>query len=239
MHPASSLCWVLLNSCLWATLLQPGVCESSCEPEAADRCYEDFLTSFSGILHQQSRLPPGALHNALQDLCGGLSELSQCRKDIVDGGCSVDEGRQRFDRWEAAFKAVEERACLDERLLTDLVRAHSCWNLDLFGYCVRANTSLSAVRDLLHTEFSQSECKKLQEALNGCIHAGYSGCDPEKVVRDGGKTTMHTLLNVFLGKTGCPVLANTGYTASPALAWMVALTTTVVLVQRRRQGRLV
>ncbi|XP_045607418.1 uncharacterized protein [Procambarus clarkii] len=170
-----------------------------CQPSIADTCFNDLSENI--LCHVDTPVDRNCTFRNSRDFCVGLDDALNCTSDIVDNGCSAEQGRDTFDVWLRGMRAVHRALCLgrDLSLIDNILKSSNCWKFKKFVKCAEETANITHVSDLLTTKLDRYECNLLQLSVGMC------NADSEKNHWKcrGKAEAVQRALAVFFAHTSC------------------------------------
>ncbi|GFR31044.1 uncharacterized protein TNCT_477381 [Trichonephila clavata] len=131
-----------------------------------------------------------------------IDDSLNCTSDIIDEDCDKEDGRDRFDSWLRALRGTYSYVCegSGHNRLRKLLRSIPCWSLEDFIFCCEEQLGLTHIQNLLYTEFSEFECRKLRLATKQCHKEAFvDSCREQEDV----ETEVKKMISSFFSASRC------------------------------------
>ncbi|GLH05059.1 Uncharacterized protein GBIM_10689, partial [Gryllus bimaculatus] len=114
--------------------------DNNCLPKLADECFKYVSDNLN--CHLNPNISTECEKKDAADLCSAIDGGLKCARDIIDGDCDIDDGRDHFDLWMNGLEKIH----LTINLASCSTRASS-----QTSSCVSPQ---NAIKELLHTFFT-------------------------------------------------------------------------------------
>ncbi|CAG2064093.1 unnamed protein product, partial [Timema podura] len=89
--------------------------ENTCLPQLADHCFSELYKNLA--CHLDPTYTQNCHKRDADYLCRSSLDALNCASDIIDGDCSLKQGRLQFDSWMAGLKGVYSSLCKSKQEL--------------------------------------------------------------------------------------------------------------------------
>ncbi|KAK7862933.1 hypothetical protein R5R35_004892 [Gryllus longicercus] len=186
--------------------------DNNCLPKLADECFKYVSDNLN--CHLNPNISTECEKKDAADLCSAIDGGLKCARDIIDGDCDVDDGRDHFDLWMNGLEKMYKSLCSSNmQLLKVLLESSHCWNSGLFIKCLEEEKNILHIVDFLKVDRDLNNCYHLTINLASCstrASSQTSSCvSPQNAIKE--------LLHTFFTAGICSDITNSQPRGKPFL----------------------